>query len=217
MRVVGVAILENLQSIIDGYHFRLDADQSIEITGVAQFGEQLEGLLSNQTVDILLMEPCVPASDTNHNNFPVWATLQQVLKKQPTLQILVIANDNDENSIRQAVTNGASGYILKEDAQTIRSLAAVIKTVASGGVHFSQRAHNALLKQGEEQMTLTERQLQALSLCAAYPNDTTQQLAARMHIAPSTFRSLLSNAYGQLNARSRMAAVEEARHRGWIT
>jgi DNA-binding CsgD family transcriptional regulator len=69
----------------------------------------------------------------------------------------------------------------------------------------------------ENRIELTKRELHALSLCAAYPNDTAKQLAKRMNIAPSTFRSIVSTAYEKLNTHSRMAAVEEARGRGWIT
>jgi DNA-binding CsgD family transcriptional regulator len=56
--------------------------------------------------------------------------------------------------------------------------------------------------------------LQALSLCASYPDQATQQLAVQTKIARSTFRSLLSTAYQQLQSHSRMTAVEQARYRG---
>ena len=216
MRIINVAILENIQSIVDGYHFRLDGDQGIHISASAPYGEQLEALLVDHAVDVLLMEPYVPASSENYNSFPVWSTLEQVFKKQPALHVLVITKVKDASIIKQAAANGICGYILKDDANTIRSLAAVVTSIARGGVHYSQRAHDILLDQDAAEMTLTERQLAALSLCASYPDETTQQLAAQMRIAPSTFRSLLSTAYRRLQTHSRMAAVEEARYRGWI-
>lgn len=216
MRKINVAILENWQSIVDGYHYRLDGDQSLTICAVAQYGEQLEAMLAEHVVDVLLMEPYVPASPDNYNMYPVWTALRQIFKKQPKLQVLVITKTRDPAIVKQASANGVCGYIFKEDTQTIRSLAAVVKSVANGGVHYSQRAHQILMDRDMAEVTLTSRQLEALSLCAAYPDEPTEKLAAQLNIAPSTFRSLLSSAYKQLETHSRMAAVEEARHRGWI-
>ena len=216
MQIINVAILENIQSIVDGYHFRLDGVQEINICAAASYGEQLEALLTDHAVHVLLLEPYVPASAENYNSFPIWSTLKQIFKKQPFLHVLVITKARDATLVKQAVASGVCGYILKDDTQTILTLAAVVISIARGGVYFSQQAHEMLHDQGEAQMMLTERQLQALSLCASYPDQTTQQLAAQLNIAPSTFRSLLSTSYKQLQTHSRAGAVEEARHRGWI-
>ena len=61
------------------------------------------------------------------------------------------------------------------------------------------------------------RQLEALSLCAAYPEATTAELADRLGVAHSTLRNLLSGAYLRLNVRSRTAAVAKAQRLGLIT
>jgi DNA-binding NarL/FixJ family response regulator len=216
VQIINVAILENIQSIVDGYHYRLAHDKTFAIVAAAQYGEQLEALLTDHAVDVLLLEPYVPASPDNYNPFPVWSTLERVFEKQPALHVLVITKAGDPALIKQAVSNGVCGYILKEDAWTIRSLVEVVKTIAQGGVHFSRRAYEILLDRGRAEQTLSPRQLEALSLCAAYPDQTTHQLAAQMNIAPSTFRSLLSAAYKQLDTHTLRGAVEEARHRGWI-
>ena len=180
MQVIRVAILERKQIVIDGYHYRLDADEGIVITAEARFGEELEGMLANNRVDILLIEPCVPVSETNPNNFPAWAVLQNVLEIRPLLQVLVITSNDDPGMIMQAVEIGVNGYIFKEDAQTIRSLPAVIKSVASGGIHYSPRAHEILQESWGAGTILTKRKIQALSLCAAYPHESSKELARRM-------------------------------------
>ena len=61
------------------------------------------------------------------------------------------------------------------------------------------------------------RQLEALSLCAAYPDATTAELAGMLGVAHSTLRNLLSGAYLRLNVRSRTAAVAKAKRLGLIT
>jgi DNA-binding CsgD family transcriptional regulator len=64
---------------------------------------------------------------------------------------------------------------------------------------------------------LSPRQLETLSLCQAYPNESTAQLAARLSIANSTLRNLLSGAYIKLDVHTRNAAITKASQLGLIT
>jgi DNA-binding CsgD family transcriptional regulator len=95
----------------------------------------------------------------------------------------------------------------------------VVQSVANGGIFFSKKAHELIRNQkfapGGEQ--LGARQLEALSLCAAYPDWTSADLAEHMAASQSTVRNLLSGAYLRLGVRNRPAAVEKARQLGLIT
>ena len=132
------------------------------------------------------------------------------------LSVLVISMHNRHTLIKAVMEAGASGYILKDDRATIQQLGAVIGMVANGGIHFSQQAYQQL-KKPREDTELTARQLEALSLCAAYPDVSTAELAQRLAIAHSTLRNLLSGAYTKLEVRTRMAAIGKARQLGLIT
>ena len=61
-----------------------------------------------------------------------------------------------------------------------------------------------------EAADLTPRQIEVLSLCAAYPDAMTSELAEKLNVANSTIRNLLSSAYLRLGVRSRAAAVARA-------
>ena len=112
---------------------------------------------------------------------------------------------------------GASGYILKDDNKSIRKIGQIIETIHGGDVHFSQKVYRQLHKKLSKEPTLTQRQLQALSLCAAYPDDTSAELAIRLGVANSTFRNLLSRAYVSLGVRNRASAIAAARRQNLIT
>jgi DNA-binding NarL/FixJ family response regulator len=120
------------------------------------------------------------------------------------------------NAVMEA---GASGYILKDDRDSIRELATIIRRVANGEIQISDGAYKQLLrrKTGDLAQPLTARQLEALSLCAAYPDASTAELAQMMNIAHSTLRNLLSGAYLKLHVRSRTAAVAMAYKMDLIT
>jgi DNA-binding NarL/FixJ family response regulator len=112
---------------------------------------------------------------------------------------------------------GASGHILKDDQSSAQDLANVVLSVAWGGIYFSQKAHEIYSTHlSKESMLLSTRQLEALSLCGAYPNSTTAELAVRMSVSNSTVRNLLSAAYMKLNVNNRAAAISKAQQLGLI-
>jgi DNA-binding NarL/FixJ family response regulator len=120
--------------------------------------------------------------------------------------------------IRAVMEAGASGYILKDDQKAIHDLGNIILSIAAGGVYFSQKAHQIYAKHlSTEKGTLSGRQLQALSLSAAYPDCTTADLAEKMSVSNSTVRNLLSGAYVKLDVHNRSAAIARARQLGLIT
>lgn len=214
---IRVAILDDHQSIIDGYIFRLSDMPDIEVVATANVGEALERMLAECDVDVLLLDVMVPTSEDNANPYPILHLVPQLLQTYPELVILVMSMHAQRSLIRGVVEAGVSGYILKDDYASIRELGSIVRSVAGGGIHFSQQAHAQLLRGSQEDETLTPRQREALSLAAAYPDLTAAQLAKRLEIAHSTVRNLLSGAYLRLGVRNRNAAVARARSLGLIT
>jgi DNA-binding NarL/FixJ family response regulator len=121
--------------------------------------------------------------------------------------------------MRSLVEAGVSGYILKDDQGAFRELGNIVLSVAHGGIYFSKKAHSLYLKSEtvENGELLTPRQMEVISLCAAYPDATTSDLAQMMTISNSTVRNLLSSLYLRLGVHSRTAAVEKAREMGLVT
>lgn len=216
---IRVAILDDHPSIVDGYLYRLGKDPEIEIAATMRFGEELEPTLAKTPVDVLLLDISVPTSETNSNPYPVLHAIPNLLEVHPNLNILIVSMHADRGLIRAVMDAGVNGYVLKDDPTTIADLGSVVRAVAAGGIHFSAAAHDLYIKHlaSENGNSLSPRQLEALSLCLAYPEATTAQLAQKMKIKHSTMRNLLSGAYLKLGARSRADAVAKARKMGLIT
>jgi len=216
---VRVAILDDHQSIIDGYLYRLSTTPEIAVVATANFGEELESVLSEHPADVLLLDLNVRTSPDNPNPFPILYLVPKLLQKYPNLNVLIISMFAEPGLMRSIMEAGASGYILKEDLSAFRELGNVVLSVAHGGIYFSKKAHSLYLQaetpSGSE--LLTPRQVEVISLCAAYPDASTADLAKRMTVSNSTVRNLLSSLYLRLGVHSRMAAVEKAREMGLIT
>jgi len=214
---IRIAILDDHQGIIDGYIYRLSNVQDMEVVFTLSYGEALEPMLVQQPVDVLLLDVSVPTGPQNANPYPILHLIPKLLQTYPNLEVLVISMYSHRALISSIMEAGASGFILKDDQQAIRELAAIIRLVAHGGIHLSQKAHQELMKRSASlSQPLSNRQTEALSLCAAYPEADTAYLAQQMGVANSTIRNLLSGAYLKLNVRNRAAAVSKARQMGLI-
>lgn len=216
---INVVILDDHQSIVDGYMLRLNQGPQIEVVATVSFGDDLEPVLAKFRTNVLILDVNVPISAENPTSYPILHTIPKLLQLYPHLNILVISMFAERGMIRGIMEAGANGYILKDDRDTLINLANVVLTVANGGIHFSQRAHQLFLNYQVAQSgdDLSVRQLEALSLCAAYPDALTTELSKEMGISNSTFRNLLSGAYVKLNVRTRSAAIEKARGQGIVT
>ncbi len=214
---LNVAILDDHQPSIDGYRYRLENVPDISIAAVARTGEELEISLAENRIDILLLDLDVPTSACNSNPYPILYVLPQLLRQYPELNVLIISMHCQRTLIRIAMDAGAKGFIVKDDYQVLEDLESVVRSVSRGGVHLSQQAHQLFLSGANSKPALTTRQLEALSLCAAYPDVPMTELAKMLNIAHSTYRNLMRRVYSQLGVKTRASAVAKARLLGLIT
>ena len=212
---IRLVIMDDHQSIVDGYLYRLSKVPQVEVAATLAYGEELEPTLKQHPADVLLLDVQVPISPKDPNPYPILHTIPKLLQLYPDLAILVISMFNERGLIRAVVEAGASGYLLKNDSQRIQELGKAILSIAEGGVCFSEKVLKVFLAKQDE--PFTPRQLEALSLCASYPNSKTAELARQMKIANSTFRNLLSTVYLKLGVQTRAAAIARAREMGVIT
>ena len=216
---IRVSILDDHQSIIDGYIDRLSADPNIVVTAAMSYADELEPALAAHPTDVLLLDISVPTAPDNPNPYPILYIIPKLLDRYAGLSILVITMFTERQLIRSVMDAGASGYVLKDDQTIIRNLAQTVLSIANGETVFSSQAHQLLSRRdlAKDRNHLTQRQLEAISLCAAFPDWTTADLANKMSVANSTIRSLLSNAYLHLGVHSRLGAITKARELGLIT
>ncbi len=216
-KLIRIAILDDHQSIIDGYLHRLSQNQEIIIVDYACCGEYLYEMLNRHPIDVLILDIGVPLKPEQKDPYPVISQIPIILERYPLINILVISMYHQPTLIESVIEAGASGYILKDDIDSIQSLPGIIEVVANGGSFLSPDAVNRLARKISGEIFPSPRQLEVLSLCAAHPEATSTELAQQMQIAPSTFRNLLSRAYFHLKANNRAEAILKARRMGLLT
>ncbi len=211
---VRVAILEDHESIIDGYRYRLRDTEDVHVVATANYAIDLEPMLQKHSIDVLLMDVHIPVSPENPNPYPILQVIPKLRKTFPTLILLVISAHNRPELVNAVINAGARGYIYKNDYGSIKNLGHVILAVAKG-VHFISKPSTLCTSKKQTQIpNLTPRQLEILSIFASEPDLTAIMVAQQLNISHSTIRNLLSKAYERLGVQNLTAAIRKMRELG---
>ncbi|MEO8247165.1 MAG: response regulator transcription factor, partial [Chloroflexota bacterium] len=116
--------------IVDGHTlFRrgvrniLDLEEDIEVVGEAGTGREALEVVEALTPDVVLMDLGLPAPNGIE-------TTQRLKRELPHTGVIVLANNDDEDQLFDAIKAGAAAYVLKDIDPT--DLIGIIRRVRSG-------------------------------------------------------------------------------------
>jgi two-component system response regulator NreC len=198
-----------------GLKMMLNAQPDMEVVGEAQDGRQAIQEAQRLQPDVVLMDITMP--DMNG----IEAT-RQIKRNLPAARILILTMHEHDEYVFQALRAGASGYMLKEAADT--DLISALHIIQSGQFYLSPAAQSVMVgdylqrvRTGEEKdsySSLTEREREILKLVAeGYTNN---QIAERLVISPKTVDTHRTHIMDKLNLHSRAELVKYAMRRGLL-
>jgi DNA-binding NarL/FixJ family response regulator len=212
---IRVLVVDDHTILRVGLRMMLNAQPDIEVVGEASDGNEAVTEALRLSPDVILMDIAMP--DCNG----IEAT-RQVKRVLPETRVLVLTMHENEEYLFQTLRAGASGYILKEAADT--ELITAIRAVSSGRFYLSPSAQSIMVgdylqrvRSGEEHdsySALTEREREILKLVAeGYTNN---QIAERLTISPKTVDTHRTHIMDKLNLHSRAELVKYAMRRGLL-
>jgi two-component system, NarL family, response regulator NreC len=198
-----------------GVRMMLNAQPDIEVVGEASDGRHAIAEAQRLQPDVILMDITMP--DLNG----IEAT-RQVKRLLPEIKVLVLTMHENEEYLFQVLRAGASGYMLKEAADT--ELISAIRIITNGSFYLSSSAQSMMVgdylqrvRSGEERDSyseLTEREREILKHVAeGYTNN---QIAERLFISPKTVDTHRTHIMDKLNLHSRAELVKYAMRRGLL-
>jgi DNA-binding NarL/FixJ family response regulator len=198
-----------------GLKMMLNAQSDMEVVGEAQDGQQAVQEAQRLQPDVVLMDITMP----DMNGIEATRHIKRIL---PDIRILVLTMHEHDEYVFQALRAGASGYMLKEAADT--ELITAIHVIKSGQFYLSPTAQSVVVgdylqrvRTGEERdsySSLTEREREILKLVAE--GHTNNQIAERLVISPKTVDTHRTHIMDKLNLHSRAELVKYAMRRGLL-
>jgi two-component system response regulator NreC len=198
-----------------GLRMMLNAQPDMEVIGEAQDGRQAIEETQKLRPDIVLMDITMP--DLNG----IEAT-RQIKRLVSDVKILMLTMHEHDDYVFQALQAGASGYMLKEAADT--ELITALHVITSGQFYLSPTAQSVVVgdylqkvRTGEERdsySSLTEREREILKLVAE--GFTNNQIAERLVISPKTVDTHRTHIMDKLNMHSRAELIKYAMRRGLL-
>ena len=213
-KVVKVSIVECHQGTIDGYSYRFQSYPDIKIISTNLYTDDLDKHLIMNT-NVLITGLNVFSSKTNHNPIPVFFFIKNIKNINPKIKVIIIAEFVDIKLVNNYLQAGIDGLISKNDQQAIVRLGEIVELINKGGMYLSGEFKANYPMRGISGK-LTLRQLEVLSLCAAFPDEGSSILARKLNISSSTFRNILSLVYQKLEVRTRAGAILKAGQLGLI-
>ncbi len=211
-----VLIADDHALVRAGIRLLLDSQQGIEVVGEAKDGEEAVAKTRELTPDVVLMDVAMAGLSG------LEAT-RQIRRDNPDARVLMLTMHDDEEYFFQAVSLGASGYILKE--ATPEDLVSSIWIVSRGGVAFHPSLGRKLLddylnrvQAGDEPESyshLTEREREILFLTAQ--GKSAREIGDMLALSPRTVERHRSNLMEKLDLHNRCEVVQYAIRKGMMS
>ncbi len=208
---IRVLIVDDHAVVRAGLRMLLAAEEDIEPVGEA--GRAKEAVFQARSLepDVILMDVVMPDGSGID-------AVPQLLHEHPEVKVLVLSMQDDPHYVRQAFSSGASGYVLKEAADT--EVVGAIREVARGGryVHPALGARlvsaDADERRRAEADPLSEREREVLRLLAL--GHTNQEIAKMLYISVRTAETHRAHIMQKLGLQTRAELVRHALDEGLL-
>ena len=207
-----VLIADDHGIVRSGLRLLLERQPDIEVIGEAADGAEARELAIRERPDLAILDVRMP-------KLTGLQVTRELKKQAPEVSVLILSMHDDERYLFEALKAGASGYVLKTQADT--DLVEAIRAVERGEPFLTPAAQQALIKdvlergrETESEEELTPREEEIVKLVAEA--HTTRQIAEILHLSEKTVENHRGNAMRKLGMRDRVELVRYAIRRGLI-
>jgi DNA-binding NarL/FixJ family response regulator len=190
-----VLIADDHGIVRSGLRLLLERQADIEVVAEAADGAEARELAIRERPDLAILDLKMP-------KLTGLQATREIKAQAPEVSVLILSMHDDERYVTEAMKAGASGYVVKTQADT--DLVAAIRAIERGESFPAPAA----------QSRLTPREEEIVKLVAEA--HTTKQIAAILHLSEKTVENHRANAMRKLGMRDRVELVRYAIRRGLI-
>lgn len=201
--------VESLKTIIE------DRTNDMKVVGVSYDGSEALSVVKKHEPDIVLMDVRMPGVDGVE-------AVKQIHESNPNVKIVMLTTYDDDEYVKQAIKNGAIGYLLKDVPP--RELFNAVRAIKDGAFLVSSKVMNKVfsdstndvyhgMKEEEDlpewYLSLTRKERHVMRLVIEGYNN--QEISEEVNLAVQTVKNYLSSIYDKLEAHNRIEAIKIAR------
>ena len=205
MSEIRVLIVDDHAVVRSGLRLLIEREQDLTTVDEAANAAEAIYRMIEQKPDVLLIDVTMPGESGIE-------AIPRLLEASPLSKVLVLSMHDDPRYVRDAFAAGASGYVLKEAADS--ELVDAIRQVAAGTSYVNPAlgarmvAANAKEQAAEDADPLSEREHEVLRLLAL--GHTNQEIAKTLFISVRTAETHRAHIMRKLGLVSRAELVRYA-------
>jgi DNA-binding NarL/FixJ family response regulator len=205
-----VVLADDHVLVRQGLRRMIDSTLELKVVGEASDGLELLALLRKQVADLVILDIAMP-------RLRGLEAIQEIKAIHPRPKILMLSMHRDKEYVSAALSAGARGYLLKEDAGS--ELFGAVGKVRTGGIYISPRIRDDVMQDWAaalgrrrdpvtEAKRLTLREREILKLAAE--GQTTREIANLLCVSSRTVEHHRASLMAKLNLKGIAALVHYA-------
>lgn len=212
--MIKVLLVDDQMILAEGLKSVLETSPDLRVCGIATDGAMAVELARKARPDVILMDIRMP----NMNGV---AATKRIKEANPAVKIIILTTFDDSDYILSAITNGASGYLLKDIGAT--ALIDAVKNAYAGDTILPSKIAKkitdaAVLVSNDKQLklkkeyALSDREVEiAMMLVDGFTN---RQIASVLKLTDGTARNYISSIYLKLGVENRASAIAKIKTMG---
>jgi two-component system response regulator DegU len=213
-RPVRVILADDHSLIRQGLRAMLDSSPVVEVVAEAENGRQLIELVRQHFPDVVVVDIRMPDMDGIE-------AVRRIKKHHPEVKALMLTVHDEEAYVHEAITAGATGYLLK--TISTEELVKGIVTVAEGKAMLHPSVTRQMIEEFAElargrgnrtSHELSKREQEVLQLLAY--GKSNKEIAKELNIGAQTVKTHVSHIFTKLGAADRTGAVALALRKGLV-
>ncbi|MBQ7707810.1 MAG: response regulator transcription factor [Lachnospiraceae bacterium] len=202
MDKIKVIIADDSDFVRDGMKIILDVDDEFTVLGTAANGREAIELAKKEAPDVFLMDIQMPEMDG------IEAT--KIIVEENLGKVLILTTFDDDELVRQALKNGAKGYLIKN--HTPEHLKQMIKSVYYGSGVMDESVLNSLTVEnssdekgaaGFEASNYSPRELEIIKAVA--DGLSNKEIADKLFISEGTVKNYITGILSKEGIQHRTA------------
>jgi DNA-binding NarL/FixJ family response regulator len=214
--LVSIVVVDDQRLVRDGFRLILEQSGGFDIVGECTDGDEVVEAVRDFNPDVVLMDMRMKRV----GGAEAIARLRRLDSPPP---VLVLTTYDDDETLAEALSAGAAGFVLKEaPGEQLRS---AVRAVANGAAWFDPVVAGRVLEayrsaagpasqSASEELGLSPRELEVLKLLAA--GKTNPEIAEALFISRRTARAHVSNLLVKLGVHHRGEAAALAHASGIV-